>query len=342
MKVKEYLNRLPGILYFIVDSHQGSKGLNKNEYYETDFSTYEYKLSSNKKIQTGSLFLYRRPGTSSNQQFNIYGGGVFGEIEKEGDNTEVSRRIVKGFRLTTPLKQGDPYIEEFDWKFKSREQYGSWRYFFTQYGITSITADDFWNLVGDLECIPVGDYNDDEEEKAGYSGDKECDYTVTYSESTGSGSKVKTHKVVSSVDFNALNKKKKTIGTAGELIVLNEEIEKLKKAGIMKQPEYVADTIGDGLGYDILSYDETGEPIYIEVKTTTGAAPDGFFMSRREVEESVKRSGGYRIYRVYNLDVKNKKADIRIYKGAVNEDTFTMKATEFRIYNKQKPDNDGK
>ena len=334
MKVKEYLNRLPGKLYFIVDSHQGSKGLNKNEYYETDFNTYEYKLSSNKKIQTGSLFLYRRPGTSSRQQFNIYGGGVFGEIEKEGVNTEVSRRIVKGFRLKAPLMQGDPYIEEFDWKFKSREHYGSWRYFFTQYGITGITADDFWNLVGDLECVPVEDNNVGAEETAGYSGDKECDYTVTYSEGTESSSKAKTHKVVSSIDFDALNKKKKTIGTAGELIVLNEEIEKLKKAGIMKRPEYVADTIGDGLGYDILSYDETGEPIYIEVKTTTGSAPDGFFMSSREVEESVERGDRYRIYRVYNLDAKNKKADIRIYKGAVNNDSFTMKAVDFRIYNK--------
>ena len=87
MRVKEYLQDIPGVRYFIVDSHQGSKGLNKNEYFETDFNTYEYKLSSNKKIQTGSVFLYRRPGTSSKQQFNIYGGGVFGEIEKEGDNT---------------------------------------------------------------------------------------------------------------------------------------------------------------------------------------------------------------------------------------------------------------
>lgn len=55
--------------------------------------------TSNNIIQTGSVFLYRRPGTSSKQQFNIYGGGVFGEIEKESGSAEVSREITRGFRL---------------------------------------------------------------------------------------------------------------------------------------------------------------------------------------------------------------------------------------------------
>ena len=42
-----------------------------------------------------------------------------------------------------------------------------------------------------------------------------------------------------------------------------------------------------GLGYDILSFDENGEPICIEVKTTTGDTID-FSLSRREVQTAEK------------------------------------------------------
>lgn len=36
---------------------------------------------------------------------------------------------------------------------------------------------------------------------------------------------------------------------------------------------------GDGLGYDILSYDRNGNPMYIEVKTTAGPGNGSIFIT---------------------------------------------------------------
>lgn len=49
----------------------------------------------------------------------------------------------------------------------------------------------------------------------------------------------------------------------------SQENKKLQRLNLKKVAEHVAITQGDGLGYDIKSYDENGNEIYIEVKTTT-------------------------------------------------------------------------
>ena len=53
------------------------------------------------------------------------------------------------------------------------------------------------------------------------------------------------------------------LGTLGELFILSLESERLKGTG--KTPKKVM----DGKGYDILSWDENGNEIHIEVKTTS-------------------------------------------------------------------------
>ena len=333
MKVKEYLIGQEDTNYFIVDTHQGSNGLNVNEYAETDFSTYEYKLTSNRKIKNGSIFLYRRPGTSTrNHKFYIYGGGVFGNLVDETQTINVSRRIVKGFRLESAIHQDDQYMEEFNWKFKERKPNSGWRNFFTQYGITEIKKEDFFSLVGDLECTAVDDFVDEEENAISTPPGQ---FTINYTEGNGqrqNSHNTRSHRLVVDIDFNDLNRRKKDLGTAGELLVMREEIEKLKRLGIDKQPEYVANTIGDGLGYDILSYDEQGNPIYIEVKTTRTGSIDGFFMSQREVKESLNRGNSYRIYRVYKFDDQKMTANIHIYIGPVCNSVFLLEPTEYRVF----------
>ena len=58
------------------------------------------------------------------------------------------------------------------------------------------------------------------------------------------------------INFEEVNKKNKDLGTAGELLAFEYEQNRLVSEHIPYNAEYVANTIGDGLGYDILSYDK--------------------------------------------------------------------------------------
>lgn len=103
-------------------------------------------------------------------------------------------------------------------------------------------------------------------------------------------------------------KEKKRIGDLGELLVLQHEQEKLKALGIKKTPEHKSKSEGDGLGYDILSYDEKGKEIFIEVKTTTNNADTPFFITRNELTRSQQDSEKFFLYRLYEFDDTDNKA----------------------------------
>ena len=95
-----------------------------------------------------------------------------------------------------------------------------------------------------------------------------------------------------------------TLGRAGELAVLAYEHERLWKAGKKKLAEridHVARSQGDGLGYDISSFDASGEPRLIEVKTTRGGVLIPFFASRNEVDVSAAEHQRYHLYRVFGF-----------------------------------------
>jgi hypothetical protein len=65
--------------------------------------------------------------------------------------------------------------------------------------------------------------------------------------------------------------------------------------------ERVARTRGDGEGYDILSFEESGEERLIEVKTTTFGPYTPLFVTRNEVEASEERADEYYIYRLFDF-----------------------------------------
>ena len=80
------------------------------------------------------------------------------------------------------------------------------------------------------------------------------------------------------VDYEKKQRSNKRLGNFGEQLVLKYELEKLKKLGSKKEPEYVAFT-DDSQGFDILSFDENDKEIYIEVKTTTQSCEANFFIT---------------------------------------------------------------
>lgn len=90
-------------------------------------------------------------------------------------------------------------------------------------------------------------------------------------------------------------------GIGGEEFVIKQEILKLRKAGLKKKAELVEKKI-DGAGFDIRSFDESGEEIHIEVKTTSKNDDESFLLSLNERDYLEKFPKSYFIYRVFNFN----------------------------------------
>lgn len=151
MRIQEFVNKTVVTKYFILDSHdQGTSGQNGVVYADEDFVQYSYEPKQNNKLTINSAFLYRKPGKS----FQIIGGGLINSISTVDTNGYKIASVSNGFKLLKPLEKGDPFLENFVWKNKSKPGIG-WKGFWTNYGILEITEDDFWGLLSALECIPA-------------------------------------------------------------------------------------------------------------------------------------------------------------------------------------------
>jgi hypothetical protein len=94
----------------------------------------------------------------------------------------------------------------------------------------------------------------------------------------------------------------RSLGKAGEAFVLDIERKMLVKADrpdLVRKIRWVAAEEGDGAGYDILSFDTSGNERLIEVKTTNGAARTPFFLTRNEHQVATARAESWRLYRVH-------------------------------------------
>lgn len=97
------------------------------------------------------------------------------------------------------------------------------------------------------------------------------------------------------------------IGLAGEIYVLEQEKNKLQRLNLQIKgyPQHVA-LESTQYGYDVLSLDESGSEIYIEVKTTTRKKEDPnsrkFYISNYEIETFENNQTTYKLYRVYDIE----------------------------------------
>ena len=96
----------------------------------------------------------------------------------------------------------------------------------------------------------------------------------------------------------------RSLGAAGELFVLNFERARLISQGkdaLAGKIEHTSKTQGDGAGFDVLSYEESGVERLIEVKTTKYGRETPFFVSRNEVVVSEARAPTYQLYRLFGF-----------------------------------------
>jgi hypothetical protein len=124
----------------------------------------------------------------------------------------------------------------------------------------------------------------------------------------------------SKIDFIEKEIRNKHLGLLGELFILKSEIEFLKSHGkndLAAKVQHVSVERGDGLGYDILSYDLWGNEKKIEVKTTRGDISRPFYLTRNELEVSSKNSKNYYLYRLFDFDSKLNKGKYYLIIGDI-------------------------
>lgn len=96
----------------------------------------------------------------------------------------------------------------------------------------------------------------------------------------------------------------RALGLAGEKHVFDSECHRLltmERPDLARKVRWVSQEDGDGLGYDIRSYDASGKERLLEVKTTRGGGTTPFYLTRNESAAAEERPDAFRLYRVYDF-----------------------------------------
>lgn len=120
-------------------------------------------------------------------------------------------------------------------------------------------------------------------------------------------------------DYAGLEARNSELGLAGELLILENERRTLFDLGykeLSTKVEHVSKTQGDGLGYDIRSYDKNGNLRLIEVKTSRYSALTPFHITENEIRTSEKNRSNYELHRIYDYlrFEQGKQKSIQAYK----------------------------
>ena len=146
-------------------------------------------------------------------------------------------------------------------------------------------------------------------------------------------------KIVKDKNYIRRQKNLKKVGDVGEELVIEMEKRRLFKLGrkdLADRVVHASKKIGDGLGYDIESFNVEGENVekmYIEVKATTGGVNKPFDVSANEVEVSSEVEDNYYIYRIFGLCPGAKDISYYVVKGSI-ADRFTLMPTGYMAYTK--------
>jgi len=105
-------------------------------------------------------------------------------------------------------------------------------------------------------------------------------------------------------DYLEREAQNQSLGLAGEEFVVKFEHWRLIALGqqrLADRVDHVSKSKGDGLGYDILSFDADGKERFIEVKTTSFGRDTPFFISRGELALSHGAEDQFHLYRLFEF-----------------------------------------
>ena len=132
------------------------------------------------------------------------------------------------------------------------------------------------------------------------------------------------------VDFEDINKRNKEIGDMGEEFIYNIEKKTLPKDTANKV-KHVSKEVGDGAGYDILSYSKDNNVRFVEVKTTTGSKDTPFYLSENEKIFLEEQPEAYEINRVYNFNTTTKNGEVDKISGVDFMKNYTLEPVSYKV-----------
>jgi hypothetical protein len=105
-------------------------------------------------------------------------------------------------------------------------------------------------------------------------------------------------------DYFEREARNRSLGLAGEEFVVEFEHWRLVGIGqrrLADKVEHISKSKGDGLGYDVLSFETDGRERLIEVKTTTFGRDTPFFVSRGALALSRGAKDQFHLYRLFEF-----------------------------------------
>ena len=283
--------------YYIIDCDKENFS-SKNEV------PYEKYCTKYKKLVNNSLFLYRQPKRlAKNRKFSIYGGGIIYKIEEENDI--YTAYIKDGFELVPPIMEDDEHLTEMEWV--SKKKTNGWDHFWSQYGINYICEEDMLNIMQNSVIM--------------YCRDKDDIVTHNIYEKTPiSERRLETNKLVERVRDNKNLRNQMVHGRIRPRdivasILADLENDKLEFLGSNKSMKSRALMGAERIdkGYDLVSYDEKGNEMHIEIKISTFGSQRLDRVTRRELE--LFKDPNFYLYSVYNLNEETGEFDFDIKKG---------------------------
>jgi hypothetical protein len=115
---------------------------------------------------------------------------------------------------------------------------------------------------------------------------------------------VKRSRLPRRLDYAAREEFNRRLGYGGEAWTVGFETARLTDEGrpdLAARIDWIADRLGDGTGYDILSYETSEFSRFIEVKTTNGGPRTPFIVTRNELEFSEETEDAFCLYRVFEF-----------------------------------------
>lgn len=131
-------------------------------------------------------------------------------------------------------------------------------------------------------------------------------------------------------DFVRRDAENRQLGRMGEEWVVEFEQRRLHddegRPDLARRIEWIADTRGDGAGYDIASFNTDESPRLIEVKTTGLGKQFPFMVTANEVRVSEKDPTNYHLYRVFEFA---RGPRLYVVNGSLSE-CCRLRATQYR------------
>ena len=113
-----------------------------------------------------------------------------------------------------------------------------------------------------------------------------------------------TPRVRAPADYLLMEARNQALGVAGEWFVLDLERARLEAAGhgrLAARVSHVSVERGDGLGYDVLSFEPDTRERLIEVKTTKFGEYTPFYVTANELEVSRRERLRFHLYRLHSF-----------------------------------------